>query len=310
MNNEAEKEDANFAPPLSGGEKNSTRQVEENDAIPDLGSLFAPAEEKIVPEDADAPAELREEEEQGKEPPAAEVPAPAVPEDAPAAAAAAAEENAPPLSVGSIREEKTEHAPAMKKAAAAPPKDAHIQEPLRIPELPAKFHDPEAMKNVSFGACFRELRELCGYSLHQLSELTKIRETYLAALEEEDLSTLPPLIYIIAYLRQLAKFYRLSDEVSDAITAELRGSLEYEKPENAAKQVIGSEKNEENDRILKKLVVGISAVVVLVLLLIGTALFLLLRRPAEKTGAAKTPGRVDVRAIIGEAEVEPLQIRD
>ena len=127
----------------------------------------------------------------------------------------------------------------------------------KIPELPAKFKDPEAIGRCSFGETVRELREISGYSLRQLAELTKIRETYLLALEEEDFDTLPPLIYIIAYLRQLAKFYQLSNEVSDALTAELRSHLEYEKPENAAKQVIGTEKNEENDRILRKIIISI-----------------------------------------------------
>ncbi|MDR7449740.1 MAG: DUF4115 domain-containing protein [Armatimonadota bacterium] len=60
-----------------------------------------------------------------------------------------------------------------------------------------------------FGPALRHARERAGLSLADVARLTRIRETYLAALEREDLAALPPPIYARGYLRAYARLLGL-----------------------------------------------------------------------------------------------------
>lgn len=129
---------------------------------------------------------------------------------------------------------------------------------------------------LSFGEYLRRLREENHLTIAQIADETKIRETYLEALENEDYSTLPPTAYVLGYVRKLCSMYGVSGDRADSITAGLREQLEYELPEDITKTVIDHEISEESERKLRQLVVLLSAAGVLVVVVLIVAGILLL----------------------------------
>lgn len=64
---------------------------------------------------------------------------------------------------------------------------------------------------MEIGNILREARQAKGYSLADAEEATKIRARYLEALENEQFEILPGQVYVIAFLRNYARFLGLDD---------------------------------------------------------------------------------------------------
>lgn len=67
-------------------------------------------------------------------------------------------------------------------------------------------------KHIGFGAKLRQRREELKLSLDDLAASTRIRKTYLQALEEENLAALPGAAYVIGFLRIYARQLNLPVE--------------------------------------------------------------------------------------------------
>lgn len=145
-----------------------------------------------------------------------------------------------------------------------------------IREIPGAQVRPKTVCRIagdgSFGECLAELRHRHNLTIRQLAEETKIRETYLEALEAEDYKNLPQLVYVMGYIRKLCNLYGVSREDADALTAGLRERLQYELPEDITKTVVdreGSEEDERKQRQLLLLIVGVLVLLVVALLVVG-----------------------------------------
>lgn len=155
------------------------------------------------------------------------------------------------------------------------------------PLLSPRINDP-GKHNLSYGKYLKELRLLNHFTMEQIAEETKIRSTYLEALESEDLDSLPPLTYILGYVRKLCALYRIPSERADELTAELRGELEYELPEDMEKSIVDHEVSEENERKLRQLTIvfcGGAALIVALLIAGGILLWTGLRNRAAVASA-------------------------
>jgi cytoskeletal protein RodZ len=64
---------------------------------------------------------------------------------------------------------------------------------------------------MEIGDILKQTREAKGYSLADAEEATKIRARYLEALENEQFELLPGQVYVIAFLRNYARFLGLDD---------------------------------------------------------------------------------------------------
>lgn len=64
---------------------------------------------------------------------------------------------------------------------------------------------------MEIGDILKQTREAKGYSLADAEEATKIRARYLEALEKEEFDLLPGRVYVIAFLRNYARFLGLDD---------------------------------------------------------------------------------------------------
>ncbi len=141
------------------------------------------------------------------------------------------------------------------------------------PPRPA-FRRPggESGEQAGFGAYLRELRQQRRMSPSEVGEATKIRSIYIEAIEAEDYSSLPPVVYVLAYVKTLCAFYGVDDALMESLTADIRQRLEYEAPGDPSKSVVDMELSEENPILLKRILLvagaGVFFITVLLTLLV------------------------------------------
>ncbi|MBO8137024.1 MAG: helix-turn-helix domain-containing protein [Desulfotomaculum sp.] len=112
---------------------------------------------------------------------------------------------------------------------------------------------------MEIGETLKKARMAKGYTYQEIEEATKIRSRYLEAMEEENFNLLPGRVYVLAFLRNYAKYLGLDDEelVSQykvqygekEVIKELPGSKNVEKEVNG--------KPRYKNYLLALLVVGI-----------------------------------------------------
>ncbi len=155
---------------------------------------------------------------------------------------------------------------AVESAESAP-------KPMAVFSMPSVPIDLHGMDAFSWGPFLREARLRSGWTVEALYKETQIRPLFLDALETENCAALPAAVYALAYVRKLLLLYGVPQDRSDALTAELRKCLEYEKKEEMPHFSIGREVNAENVAKLRRIIFfGLSGLVCL-LLLIGGIVF-------------------------------------
>ena len=125
----------------------------------------------------------------------------------------------------------------------------------------------------SYGAALRLLREQHNMSYKELEQVTLIQPHYLEALENEDLRVLPPLVYVIAYIRTLCRFYKVSSDTSQTLVAKLKEQLEYSCNDELMNTLdVDRSGAAANERRLKNIMMvltgGVLGIIVLVILLV------------------------------------------
>lgn len=99
------------------------------------------------------------------------------------------------------------------------------QPPLRAPKnmgssAKESFEDPAARANFQqlpgyeayTGGTWKEIRERRGFSVDEVSRITKIPSRAVNAIEAEDLKALPARVYLQGFLRNLASVYRIDSK--------------------------------------------------------------------------------------------------
>ena len=192
---------------------------------------------------------------------------------------------------GRKKEEEPELFAAEAEDAPVGPVDSEILDDLEAPVRKKKKIDCRVPGDGSFGNCLAELRTRHNYTIKKLAEETRIRETYLEALEAEDYKTLPQLVYVLGYIRKLCTLYGVSREDADALTAGLRERLQYELPEDLEKHTADRERSEEDEHRQRQLLFLISGAVVLIVLALiaGVVLLVLALRSHGASGAPGDP---------------------
>lgn len=219
-------------------------------------------------------------------------------------AAADDEDNAADLTVI----HKTEESPAADPAAPDMPSESaapnHVLRsrmpvnrpagtpPLKSAETPMAATAAVRSAPRTYGALLRDLREQRKLSFQALEEATKIAPHYLKALEYEDLKSLPPLVYVIAYIRTLCRFYGIADTQSAEFIRELKSQMEYACTDELLSTVdIDHSGSETHERLLRRII--LIAAGVFTLLIGGIALWVYLAtRPAAPAAAPAVPPAV------------------
>ena len=188
-----------------------------------------------------------------------------------------------------------------------------MNRPARTPPLEENIH-PAAVNTLeaaiagkSYGAALRTLREYSNVDYQELDRVTKIQPRYLEALENENLDALPPLVYVIGFIRSLARYYQLSDTISDQMVAELKDQLEYACNDDIINSLdVDSSGAEANVRKLKRIVMSFAAVAVIAVILIVAAVLLV--RSWNKPAAEAPVKPVTATEKAGSAKFDPNTI--
>lgn len=101
---------------------------------------------------------------------------------------------------------------ASEKQAVPPPATASV---LPAPSTPAhslQKSAPSPVAPISTGQELREVRERKGISIDYLVEITRIRKTYLQAIEAENFEALPAAVYIRGFIAQMARELHIPSE--------------------------------------------------------------------------------------------------
>ena len=164
---------------------------------------------------------------------------------------------------------------------------------------PAPRQRPAGPATPGFGSYLRQLRQLNQLSIGDLAEATRIRSTYLEAIEAEEYGDLPPAVYVLAYVKMLCRFYQLDDETVETLTSDIRQHLEYEAPGDPSKSVVDLEISEENPILLKRiLLIGAGGVLLAVALITFVTLLLTSEPAPASVPAGAAPARLDESRLI------------
>lgn len=186
-------------------------------------------------------------------------------------------------------------------AAALPPP----RKPLTMAEvepLPNRGGAPLEMPDgVSAGVYLRGVRESLNLTTGDLAERTKISSRYLEAIENDDISRMPPAVYAIAYIRKLCEYYNISNGSAEKMICELRKELNREVPDALISRVeIDTESTEENERETRRLlwILGgcLGGFIILVVLL---GLWLLGGDGGSAESSGVGPASVDGKVLTG-----------
>lgn len=148
-----------------------------------------------------------------------------------------------------------------------------------------------ALDYDNFGITLRRLREESCLSICDLADELRIKESFLTALENEDYDSLPPEVYIVAYIRRLGAIYHLTDSEIVALSAKVRARMEVELPEDMDKVVAIYEPSEENENKLRHIYMFFAAVLAaaLILIAVGIYFFVISKKDDRKVVPNITP---------------------
>lgn len=109
--------------------------------------------------------------------------------------------------------------------------------------------------SATIGRILRLGREASGYTLEEASRRTHVALNYLLALEEDDAASLPPPVYVSAYLRALCGLYRLSPGISKHVRELQRKNLTGNDLSDALLRRLGSDSmvNEEEEKRVSRI---------------------------------------------------------
>ena len=166
-----------------------------------------------------------------------------------------------------------EPAPAREKSHAAPVRRGSVH-----------LSPGDSVSDATFGTLLAQAREKAGLSREQVRLITKINAGYLSALECSDMKSLPPPVYVSAYVRTLSELYGLDEESTALIREKLNARPGTGDVPSALIQSLEKDGviNEEEDRRLRKIFwFSAAAIVFLLLLAAGVVVMTLLPRSGD-----------------------------
>jgi len=128
------------------------------------------------------------------------------------------------------------------------------------------------LKQAGFGGILRRRREELGLSLDDVAASTRVRKTYLQALEEENLRALPGAAYVIGFLRIYARQLGLA---VDPLLASMTGA---EPGEEIKPAPMAGHEHARLSKTTRSKQRGGRLIILLVVLLLSGAIYLYLRQ--------------------------------
>ncbi len=141
---------------------------------------------------------------------------------------------------------------------------------------------------AAFGILLRNAREVADISIDEVARKTRIKKSYIDALEQEDFSRLPSKVYIRAYIRTLGELYNMEAPTIDEINRTLKDSDHLHLGEEVYNtSLIYSSEEDEEELNLNKQNFPFKIIIVLIVLLL--ALIITTWFVYKAVHSAKTP---------------------
>jgi len=120
--------------------------------------------------------------------------------------------------------------------------------------------------NASVGQILQEARVCLELGLTQVEQQTKIKRSFLEAVERDDLKNLPAMCYVSAYIKTLCQLYRIDNETSAALLASLKEKKGERTVPNELLQSLENDKHinfEEEAKLKKFAMIAIVLIIVI-----------------------------------------------
>jgi hypothetical protein len=130
----------------------------------------------------------------------------------------------------------------------------------------------DSLLPLSLGIFLQEARVKAGYSMSQVSMITKLNIHYIEALERDDFKNTPPLIYVKAYVKKLSSLYKIdaakalslltsSDNTDKKLSDSIFQDLQETKQHN--------QKDEEKIKVIFKISAIVFSIIILSFIILG-----------------------------------------
>ncbi len=173
------------------------------------------------------------------------------------------------------------------KQPAAPEGQQKMDSPTRKPAqqqqtLQPKQHPKHIVvsEGTSIGHILQEARSKNGLSVDQVAIETRIKKSYIEALERDDHEQLPSSVYAKAYVRKLCQRYGLDDSISAKAIKGVKGKAsESAVPDDILAEIEkGKQVNVEKQSRLKTFNIAVTACIVAVVVLACIVAFVTMRK--------------------------------
>ncbi len=151
-----------------------------------------------------------------------------------------------------------------------------------------EYNTIDNISSLGTGEILKQARELCGLDFAEVEDITKIKKSYIIALEDDDFSNMPPFVYTSAYLRTLCEVYSLAPEYAKKIIdrVKLDRSVQIsERLDNNADQENEQDGLDDQD---KKVIFWFAIVGIVILSFIGLGTMLIVKSCNSDTAKITT----------------------
>ncbi|UDQ97211.1 helix-turn-helix domain-containing protein [Lentisphaerota bacterium WC36G] len=161
-----------------------------------------------------------------------------------------------------------------------------------------EYNTIDNIDNLKNGDILRQAREKVNLDFKEVEEITKIKKSYIIALEEDDFSNMPPFVYTSAYVRTLCEVYRLAPEYAEKIIDSIKLDRSVQISERMDHNAESDGEQESLDSADKRIIVwfSLAGIAVLTIIVLGT-MFIYNSLKSSKADSA-TVGTVASTAVI------------
>ncbi|MHB9137830.1 MAG: helix-turn-helix domain-containing protein [Victivallaceae bacterium] len=206
---------------------------------------------------------------------------------------------------------------AQESAERAESEKASVPNPGR--KSSSSHHQKSIKTDIAFGKLLYEARSRANMSVAQVAQITKISETYIEALEREDFNTLPPTVYVCAYIRKLSVLYKVDQSKMEQVIEDLKANAEVSISGDVIAHLdIDRALNPESEQKVRNLYWMVGAAALFFIGIVSVAILMLMapsggenKKQASATTPSASPSVAISRpaAVFDPASLEKLRVR-
>jgi transcriptional regulator with XRE-family HTH domain len=173
-----------------------------------------------------------------------------------------------------------------------------------VADKPVKIAGSISTENASVGQILQEARVSMDLALQEVEAKTRIKKSFLEAIEKDDMKTLPAMCYVSAYIKTLSQLYRIPADTTASLLASIKEKQNEQHVPSELLQSLEQDKHvnhgeEEKIKNITRLFMGTVA------LIVGGVLFYFYS-PNDDSGVAAPQTQSDAANYFNSKELEVL----